>query len=288
MASHFAYIASGALVGRGKITLLGLPSEEHNAGSQPAPTAIPGSGQNAAKGVKQINSRKMSDVRCLSAMRMSEVFERELMFCEAAASAAANGGAKASLGSSLSNMFGLGGKKDEDPVSGRDNESTELKMQRISAETVLKCRIALCPHKVRLAIWLADLGLTDAAYAYAVEAKALVQQSSLNEATSGKPPAKTGGKPPVPAAKGTGADGNAKGAGGGSPFSKGFINTLQEFMDRLSGGSNGGISFYTHIRILCCIGNILIVVFMCSRCGVIGIKIFYYRNFCIFLHFLCQ
>jgi hypothetical protein len=251
MAAHFAYVTSGALVGRGRITLLGLPVDEQSPASQPGGGTPVASGQHPApvKGVKNVNARKMSDLRCLSAIRMTEVFERELMFCEAAAAAeAASGANQSSMGSSLSSMLGLGKKKEEDGNSGSgDAESTELKMQRMPSETVMKCRVALCPHKVRLAIWLADLGLTDAAYAYAVEAKSLVQQSASGDAP-GKPPGKSSGKPPVPS-KGGSSEGNAKGAG--SPFSKAFVNTLQEFVDRLSGGNNGGKN--QHVGVTSCL-----------------------------------
>ena len=242
MAAHFAYLASGGLCGRGKVTLLGVAEEvaAAPAATSTIPTSLgPGSPSQAKGSVPGcVNLRKMSDVRILAALRMTEVFERAVMLCEDGASPSKT--ASSSISTSLTSMLGLGGvgRKATDSSENAAGEVTrELKLQRLSGDTIMKCRIALCPHKVRMALWLADLGLTEAAYAYAMEAKALAQ---LVSAGQGEGPAKPvpgkAGKPPVPT-KGGGA---AEGGGKGAAFSRGFMNTLQEFIDRLSGGNAGG------------------------------------------------
>ena len=234
MLAHFAYLASGGLCGRGKVILLGVTEEVDAAPAamsvQGQSLAGPGSSSHATGGV---NLRKMGDVRILSAVRMTEVFERAVMLFEDSGTSSKTA---SSIGTSLTSMLGLGGsgRKGADASDHTAGDITrELKLHRLSGDTIMKCRIALCPHKVRLALWLADLGLTEAAYAYAMEAKVLVQLVSAGQADGSAKPATGKGKPPVPTKGG-------EGGGKSAVFSRGFVNTLQEFLDRLSGGSEGG------------------------------------------------
>ena len=162
MAAQFAYLTAGMTCGKGNFVLLGCSSEEAN----------------AERGLS------MADLRFISAMRMSEVFEWSLLrgasTSKASTKASSSTGDKKSSSNSLSSFFGLGGAKASGPDGGNDPassssdfQSATVPVKRMSPEAILKCRVALCPVKLKYALFLADLGLSNEAASYVRDIKAV-------------------------------------------------------------------------------------------------------------------
>lgn len=227
LAAHFAFIVSGALFGRSKISLIGA-LDEVNPKSDGAVVAAGPLNQSISQNAPQYAKKYMGDVRNIAALRMTEIYEWSL---EKGLESQINAtGTSNSSSVSLVNMLGI--RKTE----GSEQQGSTLPLARPSAESLLKSRTYLCSYKLRFAIILCDLGLTAQALEYATEIKNFIlyvnQKLELPDPKSQKP-----GKP---------LTGNMKQAPGSNesstpvkqqPFSKGFINTVNEFIDRLSGGN---------------------------------------------------
>ena len=173
MAAHFAYLVSGIPCGKGKITLLGCDNMLLS----------------TAEG-----RVSMGDLRVLSAMRMTEIYEWCIVnggqkFNVKDASSNSSPGKKQSTKSSFSSFFGLGGG------SSQENDSNDeiiqslptTSLKKLPADIVMKCRIALCPYKLKLALLLADMGLVEDAAGYVREIKAVCAQAENSSAGNKKP-----------------------------------------------------------------------------------------------------
>lgn len=166
----------------------------------------------------------MNDVRNIAALKMTEVYEWTLeKGLERQQQSAA--GPSSSSASSLVTMLGI--RKTEQLSS---NPLAMLPLARPSSDSVFKSRTYLCSYKFRYAMVLCDFGLTSVALEYALDLKnfiSFVNQRAEMDPKKGKPPTnlKTGG-----------GSNECQTPSKPQPFSKGFVNTVNEFIDRLSGG----------------------------------------------------
>jgi hypothetical protein len=157
MAAHFAYLVSGMPCGKGKIVLLGCNNSD---------VALEGT-QNS-----------MSDLRCLSAMRMTEIYEWCLLRSCTQPATSSTKPTKKQSSSSFSSLFGFGGGSKEPEEENKDSSSEtvpvvkpSVPLRKMPSEIVFKCRLALCPQKFKLAVFLADLGLAEEAAEYVRDIK---------------------------------------------------------------------------------------------------------------------
>jgi len=229
MAAQFAYLASGMVCGKGKIVLLGVNNTDVSAEGKSLP---------------------MSDLRCLCAMRMTEIYEWCLLRgLHPPSSASSQVVEKKSSTSSFSNFFGLGGlsggskeiekENSDEVIISSDHSKSQVPLKKLPPEIVLKCQIALCPYKFKLAILLADFGLTNDAAEYIREIKAISLKINGAGSVNKQSDAKANGAPPRGQSPGIATANNATQS---SPnfLSKTFLNALAEFSDRLKGGHCGG------------------------------------------------
>jgi hypothetical protein len=152
MAAHFAYIVSGSL-----------------------PSGVSGKGKYSLIGCDAVNNwSNISDISSVRGLRMSEIVEW---------SACRHAGKKMHTeinhndskgGLSLGSIFGLGTLNNKVVTPAPSDEAA------ISAERMLRIRISLCFPKLKFAMWLADLGLLEAAAAYARDARDIVKQCKKN------------------------------------------------------------------------------------------------------------
>lgn len=163
MATHFIFIVSGSLpsgtVGKGKFSLIGCDGSA-------------------------LQCRNVTNSVSLLGLRMAEVLEWAV--CRNALGVNRDKqnptDSKNSSGLSISSFFGLGGsskkadsKHDAEGVAKVDVPKKVPSTESISAEKALRVRIALCFPKLKFAMLLADLGLTDVAINYATDAREVVR-----------------------------------------------------------------------------------------------------------------
>jgi hypothetical protein len=262
---------SGALFGRTKISLVGaldeiisrnsssLNSDAHT--SAPALLTAPGplnqsvltsgdknlipplgvSSSSVSLAQPQYAKKYMNDVRNIAALKMTEIYEWSLE--KGLERTNSSSSTSSSAANSIVSMFGIGKSGSS---SGVGVLETLVPLARPSSDSVLKSRTYLCSYKFRYAIFLSDLGLTDAALAYALDVRNFIQHIN-QRVSSASSSASAASKPPSSAP--------LSGGGGGNvakqpecpptpmkpqPFSKGFMNTVNEFIDRLSGGNGNG------------------------------------------------
>lgn len=202
-AAHVAYIVSGSLpsatAGKGKYSLLGCD------GNSPY-------------------FRNVTDLHSILGLRRAEIIEWAVLRGTKRSQQLKSSSYESSGGLSLSNLFGL---KANNPTRGTSSKLSGP-TDTVSPERALRLRVAMCYPKLKFALWLADLGLTDSAAAYVVEAREIVRMCRITTPPTPKqvPRGKTE-EPPSPM------------RGDSTPtFSKGFTRALDEFCDRLSGGGS--------------------------------------------------
>jgi hypothetical protein len=161
--AHFVAITAGNLpsgsAGEGKYTLVGcLPSKA------------------AASAV--------GDALSIMGLRMSEIIEWSVCRGAGGKGSGLSGSKSSPSLSSFTSLLGLGtsskppsGAKQAQQPAGAAGQS------HVSMERVLRMRGALCAPKLRFAMWLADLGLTDAALAYACDVRDTVRVSNTSAGT---------------------------------------------------------------------------------------------------------
>jgi hypothetical protein len=150
-------------------------------------------------------SRIMADVISISALRMSEIFERSLSLTPISTSPEEKEKQSASAKGGLFGWF-QSNNKTQSTASAAASETT-----KVVDEKMVKLAAVLCPYKVRFAMTLADMGLVKEASSYIRSALQLVQEVGIAgaEDSSGTK------KKTVP------------------PFNKKFVVALEEFADRL-------------------------------------------------------
>jgi uncharacterized membrane protein YgcG len=179
----------------------------------------------------QYAKKYMGDVRNIAALRMTEVYEwsleKGLERLQQQATAAASSSAPSAT-SSLVNMLGMRKTEQLSP-----NPLAEMSLARPSSDSVLKSRTYLCSYKFRYAMVLCDFGLTAEALEYALDIRNFINfVNQRSEPMKGKPPINSGKSSSGAAANECSTPSKPQ------PFSKGFVNTVNEFIDRLSGGNS--------------------------------------------------
>lgn len=157
--AHFVSITAGSLpsgsVGDGKFALVGCA---------PSKAAV----------------SSVSDAVSLLGLRMSEIIEWAV--CRGASAAKGSAGkasASSSISSSFTSLLGLGSAA-KPPAGPKQAQQQSQQLGHVSMEQVLRMRGALCASKLRFAMWLADLGLVDAAIAYASDVRDTVRVSNAS------------------------------------------------------------------------------------------------------------
>ncbi len=169
----------------------------------------------------QYAKKYMTDVRNLSALKMTEIYEWSL---EKGLARLEN--PTQSSSSSLVNILGFG-KSDNLNVSN-------MLLIRPSQESLLKSKIYFCSYKFRHALILCDMGLLEEALQYANDVKYFIQILTQKIENDAKNPKKS--NPPANGKQAPNADCGTPTVKQ-NPFSKGFINSVHELIDRLTGGS---------------------------------------------------
>lgn len=245
MAAHFAYVSSGALFGRSKISLIGAldeivvkPSDKNLPPSGPLNQSIL-TQNNQTTVPPQYAKKYMTDVRNMFALKLTEIFEWSLE----KGLESLNTPAKQS--SSLANMLGLSGGNNNNSESDKSKISNLL-LIRPSSESILKSKIYLCSYKFRFALILSDLGLVSEALEYAIDVKNFIHYVTSKVDSNDSNNKNSKSKLPPVSSKPTSNSNPNSNTGSAEcstpikqqPFSRGFINTVHEFIDRLSGGNS--------------------------------------------------
>jgi hypothetical protein len=206
-----------------------IPAISTNSG--PLNQSISQNDRSAPGPAPQYAKKYMNDVRNITALKMTEVYEWSLEKGLERQHQAAASSSSSSSASSLVNMLGI--RKTEQLSN---NPLAMLPLARPSSDSVLKSRTYLCSYKFRYAMVLCDFGLTAEALEYALDIKNFInfvnQKADPMDPKKGRPPTnpKTGGA--------AGATNECPTPSKPQPFSKGFVNTVNEFVDRLSGGNS--------------------------------------------------
>jgi hypothetical protein len=158
--AHFVAITAGSIpsgsAGEGKYTLIGC------APSKAAASTV-------------------GDALSILGLRMSEIVEWAV--CKGAGGKGSGlSGSKSSPSlSSFTSLLGLGTSSKPPSGAKQAQQPTGAAAQgQVSMERVLRMRGALCAPKLRFAMWLADLGLVDAALAYASDVRDTVRVSNTS------------------------------------------------------------------------------------------------------------
>jgi hypothetical protein len=205
LAAHFAYLCAG---------LLPADPRETAAGTPPTTGMIPNTESLAEQDLLSVRDfpligssatwkggRLMADCLSLTSLRMSEIMELALEKCLISSSAHHTTEAEKSSSSSsgLFGFFSSSSKNKETDSSNTANKTAATNPPRsgdgshpqtthpshahslhhtsvLLQEKLLRYRMLLCPFKVRLAMQLADLGLTAQANTYIHQALALIKE----------------------------------------------------------------------------------------------------------------